>query len=200
MGTEMQAKAELRALLRGNLRMLRPLSLKVGRSFAARFYLRACTRVGRYVRTVGHPYVWNGGKIVIGDRVMLENATVRCELVAQRGGVLEIGDRTFINYGVSISAHEYVHIGADCHIGPYTNILDNDYHDVEDHSVTPPSRPVFIGDHVWIGVRAIILPGVTIGDHAVIGAGAVVTKSVPERTIVAGNPARPIKQLPPAGE
>ena len=49
-----------------------------------------------------------------------------------------------------------------------------------------------IGDDVWIGARAVVLPGVVIGDGAVVGAGAVVTRSVPEGTTVAGNPARPL--------
>ncbi len=57
---------------------------------------------------------------------------------------------------------------------------------------TPP-RPVVIEDDVWIGTRAIILPGVRVGAGSIIGAGAVVTKSVPPYSIVAGNPARVVK-------
>jgi len=56
-----------------------------------------------------------------------------------------------------------------------------------------PLRPVYIGDDVWIGTRAIILPGRKIGKGAIIGAGAVVTKDVPEYAIVGGNPARVIR-------
>lgn len=55
--------------------------------------------------------------------------------------------------------------------------------------------PVTVRDNVWIGTRAILLPGVTIGSNAVIGAGAVVTKDVPPFTVVAGNPARVVKSL-----
>jgi acetyltransferase-like isoleucine patch superfamily enzyme len=54
---------------------------------------------------------------------------------------------------------------------------------------------VHIGDNVWIGRSAIILPGVTIGDNAVVAAGAVVTKDVEEATLVAGNPARVVRTL-----
>ena len=56
--------------------------------------------------------------------------------------------------------------------------------------------PIVIGDDVWIGARAIILPGVHIGRGAIVSAGAVVTDDVPEYAIVAGNPARVIKQRP----
>jgi acetyltransferase-like isoleucine patch superfamily enzyme len=62
-------------------------------------------------------------------------------------------------------------------------------------TISPPRwpsrlRPIVIGNRVWIGASAIILPGVTIGDDAVVGAASVVTKDVAPRTVVAGNPAR----------
>jgi maltose O-acetyltransferase len=57
----------------------------------------------------------------------------------------------------------------------------------------PEKRPVVIGDDVWLGTRIIILPGVRVGSHSIIGAGSVVTKDVPEYAIVAGNPARIIR-------
>ena len=58
------------------------------------------------------------------------------------------------------------------------------------------SLPVNIGNNVWIGGGAIVMPGVSIGDNAIIGAGSVVTKNVPANTVVAGNPARIIENLP----
>jgi acetyltransferase-like isoleucine patch superfamily enzyme len=177
------------------LRMLKPLIAKTWEVMLGRFYLRKCSRVGRYVRVIGRPYVYNHGTIIIGDRVIIQNATVRCELVAASGGCLEIGPRTWVGYGCSIAAQRSIRIGADCHLGPYINILDNTYHDVYDHKVRPESHPVVIGDNVWIGTRVIILPGVTIGDGAVIGAGAVVTRDVPPRSVAAGNPARVLRTL-----
>ena len=57
------------------------------------------------------------------------------------------------------------------------------------------AAPVTIGRNVWIGTRAIILPGVTIGDHSVIGAGAVVSRDVPDRAVVVGSPARIVSRF-----
>jgi acetyltransferase-like isoleucine patch superfamily enzyme len=57
------------------------------------------------------------------------------------------------------------------------------------------SRPVFVRDGVWIGANAVVLKGVTVGRGAIVGAGSVVTKDVPEYTVVAGNPARTIREL-----
>ncbi|MGZ3599346.1 MAG: acyltransferase [Ktedonobacterales bacterium] len=190
-----EGQHQFRALLRGDVRVLGSLLAKARDALAARYYLRACTHVGRYVRVAGRPLVQNAGTLIISERTIIQSTTVRSEFVVHPGGHLEIGPRTWIHYGCSIGAHELVRIGADCHLGPYTNIIDNTYHDIEDHLVTPPSRPVIIGDNVWIGTRVIILPGVTIGDRAVIGAGAVVTKDVPPRSVAAGNPARVLRSF-----
>ncbi|HLZ23832.1 MAG TPA: acyltransferase [Ktedonobacterales bacterium] len=191
----MRAASELRRLLRGDVRMLKPLILKTLEIVNGRYTLRKCSSVGHYVRVTARPYVYNRGTIAIGDRVIIRNETVRCELVAAHGAHLEIGPRTWVGYGCSIAAQRSIRIGADCHIGPFTNILDNDYHDVYDHHTKPESRPVTIGNNVWIGTRVIILPGVTIGEGAVIGAGAVVTRDVPPRSVAAGNPARVLRTL-----
>jgi maltose O-acetyltransferase len=76
-------------------------------------------------------------------------------------------------------------------------IMDNNFHRLEPERrlETPPSAPVHLGENVWLGGRVIVLPGVTIGDHSVVAAGSVVTHDVPERTIVAGVPARIVRTL-----
>jgi maltose O-acetyltransferase len=89
-------------------------------------------------------------------------------------------------------------IGRDVMMAPDVTILSAT-HGTESIDVpmrlqpVPPKRPVVIGDDVWLGTRIIILPGVYIGSHSIIGAGSVVTKDVPEYSIVAGNPARVIR-------
>lgn len=80
-------------------------------------------------------------------------------------------------------------------VGPKVNIITiNHDSDPENRSATY-GRPVVIEDKVWIGINATILPGVRVGYGAIIGANSVVTKDVPPMTVVAGNPARTIKEL-----
>lgn len=57
------------------------------------------------------------------------------------------------------------------------------------------SRPIVLGNNVWIGAGAIVLPGVTVGDNSIIGAGAVVTRDVPANAVAVGNPARVVRTL-----
>lgn len=154
------------------------------------------------VRVWGRVLVGGGGRIEFGRRVRIFGTAVRSEFMAWPGARLSIGDGTFINYGVSISACLSVTIGSDCQIGQYTIINDNDYHDVVDKTTIPRSGPVVIGDRVWLGARVIINKGVTVGDDAVIGAGSVVTHDIPARSIAAGVPARVVRglQSPPGPE
>lgn len=163
----------------------------------ARWHLRRADAVGPRVRLRGRPAVANRGRMVIGDRVQLVSTIATLELVTEPGGCLEIGSRSLVNFGCSLVAHELVRIGDGCQIGPYTMLLDNDYHHVDpDRRLErPPSRPIVLGDNVWIGARSIVLPGVTIGRDSCVGAGSVVTRDVPERCLVAGVPARTIREL-----
>jgi acetyltransferase-like isoleucine patch superfamily enzyme len=163
----------------------------------ARWALRKADFVGDRVRLRGRPAVTNHGRLVIGRRVQLVSTIATLELVSDLDGVLEIGEATLVNFGCSLVATELVQIGADCHIGPYTMMLDNDFHRVEpDRRLErPPSRPIIVEDNVWIGARSILMPGVTVGRDSCIGAGSVVTTSVEPRTLAAGVPARAIREL-----
>ena len=98
----------------------------------------------------------------------------------------------FINENVQITCAEKITIGEDCNIGRDVVIRDYDGHFIDPS--LPISSPVRIGDHVWIGQKAMILKGVTIGDGAVIAAGSIVTADVPARTLVAGVPAKVIRE------
>jgi acetyltransferase-like isoleucine patch superfamily enzyme len=159
----------------------------------ARVSLRRCDSVGARPRLYGRCSVHNAGEIHIGSRFLMTARTVRGEMVAHPGGRIEIGERVYVNYGCSISAHRLVRIGDRCLIGQYALIMDSDYHSAHDHTSLGEVRPVVIGDRVWIGARAIVLKGVTIGDGACVAAGSVVTGDVPAGATVAGVPARVVR-------
>ena len=124
-------------------------------------------------------------------------SNVNIERNAVFGPQLEIGD----NSGVGINCEVYgpVIIGKDVMMGPEVVIYTSGHrHDRLDIPMREQGddgvKPVTIGNDVWIGRRAMIMPGVTVGDGVVIGAGAVVTKDVPPYTVVGGVPAKVLKK------
>jgi acetyltransferase-like isoleucine patch superfamily enzyme len=128
-----------------------------------------------------------GGRVVLWPGVKLSAYSTGSSLARLRiGDNTHVGDRTEIHCGHEVS------IGADCAISWDVVILDRDYHALD--TGDEQRRAVTIGDHVWIGCRAIVLKGVTIGAGAVVAAGAVVTEDVPPRALVAGNPARVVRE------
>ncbi|MCC9154657.1 sugar O-acetyltransferase [Streptomyces parvulus] len=126
-----------------------------------------------------------------------EEAHVRPPLWVDYGSNITIGARTFVNYNLTALDVAAITIGEDCQIGPNVQLL------TPTHPLEPgprrdkleAARPITIGDNVWLGGGAIVLPGVTIGDNSVIGAGAVVTKDVPANVVAVGNPARPVRNV-----
>ncbi|MEW2450786.1 sugar O-acetyltransferase [Streptomyces parvulus] len=126
-----------------------------------------------------------------------EEAHVRPPLWVDYGSNITIGARTFVNYNLTALDVAAITIGEDCQIGPNVQLL------TPTHPLEPgprrdkleAARPITIGDNVWLGGGAIVLPGVSIGDNSVIGAGAVVTKDVPANVVAVGNPARPVRNV-----
>lgn len=128
---------------------------------------------GTGVRISVDAFLWGVSELDVGDNVSIHAFTV-----IFGGGGVEIGSGTSISSNCSISSVT--------HSIPYCDLEEN------------IGKKVIIGKNVWIGMGAIILPGVTIGDYAVVGAGAVVTKNVPSCCVVVGNPAKVIRSfLPP---
>jgi acetyltransferase-like isoleucine patch superfamily enzyme len=155
--------------------------------------------------------VFNHGKqenIVIGNHVTLAG-TLEC----YSGGKLTIGDFTYIGRS-RIFARNSMTIGKGVLISDNVVILDSDLHPISasrrfddlvrwntngvffDVYTGIPGGRVAIGDYAWIGANTTILKGVDIGEGAIVGAGSVVTKDVPAWTIVAGNPAHVIREIP----
>lgn len=165
----------------------------------AQIRMRLWARVPLSVRLRGGIRIRGRGEITFGQQVFLLGTVVPIELIAHEGARIEVGEKSIINYGTSISAHQQISIGNRCKIGHYVFIMDNDQHDVIERTRTPPSRPVVVEDDVWIASHAIILPGVRIGRNAIVGAGSVVTRDVPPDTVVAGNPAKHVRRLETLG-
>ncbi|HEY0346452.1 MAG TPA: acyltransferase [Solirubrobacteraceae bacterium] len=134
-----------------------------------------------------------GGRIELGSRVLLwPGVKLSADSVDGSPATLRIGDRTHIGDRTEIHCGRAVAIGARCAISWDVVILDRDYHALDADG--EQCRAVTIGDDVWIGCRAMVLKGVTIGAGAVVAAGAVVTADVPPRALVAGNPARVVRE------
>jgi serine acetyltransferase len=144
--------------------------------------------------------------IMIGDATMLAAYTTICAGMAPGHDlgpdpVLRIGDRCVIGRGSHIIAHHSIDIGDDVYTGPYVYITD------QNHSYADPDQPiggqwpvnsaVSIGAGSWLGTGAVILPGSTIGRNVVVAAGAVVRGEVPDQCVVAGIPARVVRQYVP---
>ncbi|MEC0093167.1 sugar O-acetyltransferase [Paenibacillus macquariensis] len=111
------------------------------------------------------------------------------------GKNISIGKNVFFNAGCSFQDRGGISIGDGTMVGMNVTIATlNHGLPLATRNTTYPS-PVIIGENVWIGSNATILPGVTIGDNSVVAAGAVVTKDVPENTVVAGVPAKEMKKI-----
>ncbi len=132
-------------------------------------------------------------------------------LCVMGAGRIRIGSHTTIRYATTIESVVGVTIGRDVIVSNHVLITDNNNHPTDPGQRLAMSRsgfygdlwhwrhaeckPVVVGDNVWIGRGAVILKGVTIGAGAVVGCQAVVTADVPPYALVAGNPARVVKQL-----
>lgn len=126
-----------------------------------------------------------------------EGSDLRPPFVCDYGSNTFIGARCFVNFGLVSLDVATVTIGDDVQIGPNVQLL------TPTHPVEPGPRrdkweaakPIRIGDNVWLGGGAIVLPGVTIGENTVVGAGAVVTRDLPPNVVAVGNPARIVREI-----
>lgn len=149
----------------------------------------------------------NKNNILIGD-----NCRIRCQLIALGSGKIKIGNNTYIGGPSKIGAIQSISIGNDVIIAGEVHIFDNNNHPTAPevrYAMTQSAnsegplwswteaeaKPVIIEDNVWIGERSTILKGVRIGKGSIVACNSVVTKDVPAYTIVAGNPAKVVKNL-----
>ncbi len=194
-------KEEIRTQMKGSPKMKRLLDYLMmnQRDARPRWYVRLLaplyqhrgrgSKIYHSVRMDTPPYrrFWLGKHSVIESFCCINNAV----------GDVTIGDYT------RIGIHNTI-IGPVC-IGNHVNLaqgitvtaLNHNFEDaskrIDEQGIS--TKPVVIGDDVWIGANAVILPGVTIGSHCVVAAGAVVTKDVPDNCVVGGVPAKVIKKI-----
>ena len=124
-------------------------------------------------------------------------AEIESPFYCDYGNNIRTGNRFYANFGCVVLDCNRITLGDDVLYGPYVQVY------AASHPVDPAIRltrrelsaPVTIGDNVWIGGGAIILPGVTIGSGTTIGAGSIVTGDIPENAVAAGNPCRVKKML-----
>ncbi|MBS7700517.1 MULTISPECIES: sugar O-acetyltransferase [unclassified Chelatococcus] len=121
-----------------------------------------------------------------------EGCNIRPPFFCDYGYNISLGRGVFLNFNCCILDVVKVTIGDMTQIGTAVQILTPDHprDPAQRRRMLESGRPVVIGENVWIGSGAIILPGVTIGDDAIIGAGSVVTRDVPPGAVAVGNPAR----------
>ncbi len=113
------------------------------------------------------------------------------------GKNLYFGDNVYANFNLTCVDDAAIYVGNNTMFAPNVVISTTN------HTITPELRekqyqyvrPVHIGNNVWIGSGAIILPGVTIGDNSVIGAGSIVTKDIPANVVAVGNPCRVLRKI-----
>lgn len=126
-----------------------------------------------------------------------ENCYVEPPLHANWGCHTHFGNNVYANFNLTLVDDTDIYVGDGVLFGPNVVVA------VAGHPVDPELRrkvaqfnlPVHIGNNVWIGAGAIILPGIAIGDNSVIGAGSVVTKDIPANVVAVGNPCRVLREI-----
>lgn len=129
----------------------------------------------------------------VGDNCIIE-PPFRCDF----GFNVELGDSFYANFDCVFLDCNKIEIGNHVFFGPGVHLYTATHPlDARTRRELESAHPIRIGDDVWIGGRAIVLPGVEIGDGSVIGAGSVVTRSIPPYSLAVGNPCRVIRCLKP---
>lgn len=165
-------------------------SVKLIINTGANLNLKPKAIVREYTRLI----IGEDSNLTLGNGVCVERGG---EITAVNGAQVYVGDETYIGNYCNIRSDDRIVIGNKCYIAQFVSIIDGGYEFRSKGIILSRSNcntsPVIIGNNVWIGVGAIILPGVKIGNGAVIGGGSVVTKDVDAFAVVAGNPARLLK-------
>ncbi len=152
------------------------------------------------ILTLGRGKIVFKGKVTIGYFPSPYFFSTNAHIEARKENTeIIFGDNIIINNNFSCTAEgEGISIGDNCLIGTNVSIFDSDFHDLNPKTRfggVAKKAPVKIGNNVFIGSNVTILKGVTIGDNSVVGSGSIVAKSIPANVVVAGIPAKVIREL-----
>ncbi len=175
------------------------------RNWYVDYFLRPeCLSLGSHYTIMKPWYVHiSGGNITIGRCfTAIGEPGNRVEIGvwgrAESEGRVTIGEACLMSPGSRISASDEITLGDGVMLANGAYITDSDWHTIYDRMVrAEPPTPVHIGNNVWLGDHATVLKGVTVGDNSVIASRAVVTNDVPANVVVAGSPAKVIRELDP---
>jgi len=172
--------------------------------YTEHFLAPACDELGDHHTVMSPWYVSiSGPNVSIGKCVTLIGERAKPVKLGVWGreldsGRIAIGDYVLISPGTRISASDEIVIGNSVMMANSVYITDSDWHSIYDRTARDERiKPVHVSDNVWLGDHSVVLKGVTIGENSVVAANAVVTKDVPANVIVAGNPARVVRELDP---
>lgn len=176
----------------------------ISQLYAARYVVPQLDAIGQGWKLINPQFVYvNGPRICIGEH--LHTMATRERPISlttypdkEQTSRITLGSYCIILPGVRLMAATSIVAGNNCMFASNCCLSDADWHDVYDRTSAPgKTASIVLGDNVWIGDSALVCKGVTLGDNSIVGTGAVVTRDVPANTIVAGNPARPVKELDP---
>lgn len=160
----------------------------------------ACISIGNHCAIAGSTIKLVGkGAIKIGNDCLFANYSSTRNNIVSRGdaGFITVGNQCYFN-GTDILSESSVELGKLCMVSDAT-IMDTDAHSIEIDRWSPKAitktKPIYIGENVWIGSKSAVIKGVVIGKNSVVGLGTIVRQSVPENVVVIGNPQIIVKHL-----
>ena len=190
------------------LRMERTIRLSLWEGFKSFIYYEPifkilCRKCGKGLHLIGGiPQVHDLLVLDVGDNVTMHGAATFTASKTTKESVLKIGNNVHLGYQMGISVGSRIVIGDNVLIANRVSLVGYDQHPLDPQKRKNGEPPEFHGDdeiiienNAWIGMTCIILKGVKIGEASIVAAGSVVTKDVPPFVIVAGNPAKVVKDI-----
>jgi amino acid adenylation domain-containing protein len=160
------------------------------RSLATAYKLRDCAEVGAGSRVIGRVWIHGEGRIVIGQRVLLDGSGAPIELHVELGAQIVIGDDVVVGGGTSIEATHSVSIGARTRVNAGCKIMDSHFHALDDRLERPPARAVVVEEDVQLGRKVILMAGARVGRGTIVEARTVVGRPIGPDAVARGIPAK----------